>query len=339
MQKREADCVLHDFVFTSGQQLPELRIHYTTVGERRLNAFGRTTNAVLLLHPTTATSMHFFTPSFADQLFRAGQALDASKYFLIVPDGIGRGGSSKPSDGLQSRFPVYGYRDLVEAQYRLVTEGLGIDHLMVILGSSMGGMHAWLWAEQYPAMMDAIVPIACSPVAVTGRNYLWRQLIIEAIKHDPEYQEGRYTSQPRSFQRVLPLSYLFMNSVQTLEAMGRTHAEAKHTYETWVEAARKNYDANDFLYWFQAIDDYDPEAKLDKIIAHVLAINFAGDLLNPVELGALERAFMKVKHGRYVIIPDGPDSNAHLSLTQAKLWASYLQSFLSELELNTSRSM
>jgi len=148
---------------------------------------------------------------------------------------------------------VYGYRDLVEAQYRLVTEGLGIDRLMVKLGSSMGGMHAWLWAEQYPAMMDAIVPIACSPVAVTGRNYLWRHLIIEAIKDDPEYQEGRYMAQPRSFQRVLPLSYLFMNSVQTMEVMGRTHAEAKHTYETWVEAARKNYDANDLLYWFRPL--------------------------------------------------------------------------------------
>ena len=332
MQKKEADCVLRDFVFTSGQQLPELKIHYTTVGERTLDASGATTNAVLLLHPTTATSTHFFTPSFADQLFHAGQPLDTFKYFLIIPDGIGRGGSSKPSDGLQSRFPVYGYRDLVQAQYRLVTEGLGLDHLQVILGSSMGGMHAWLWAEQYPAMMDAIVPIACLPVAVTGRNYLWRHLIIEAIKHDPEYHEGRYTSQPTSFQRVLPLSYLFMHSAQTLEAMGKTHAAAQHTFATWVEAARQNYDANDFLYWYQAIDDYDPEADLANITAHVLAINFAGDLLNPVELGALERALTKVKHGRYVIIPDGPDSNAHMSLSQAKLWAPYLQSFLSGLE-------
>jgi Homoserine acetyltransferase len=332
MQKREADCVLHDFVFTNGQQLSELKIHCTIVGERTLDGSGRTTNAVLLLHPTTATSTHFFTPSFADQLFHAGQPLDASKYFLIMPDGIGRGDSSKPSDGLQSRFPVYGYRDLVHAQYRLVTEGLGIDHLNVILGSSMGGMHAWLWAEQYPAMMDAIVPIACAPMAVTGRNYLWRHLIIEAIKHDPEYHEGRYTSQPRAWQRVLPLSYLLMNSAQTLEAMGKTHAAAKHNFEAWVEAARKNYDANDFLYWFQAVDDYDPEADLGNITAHVLAINFAVDLLNPVELGALERAFTKVKHGRYVIIPDGPDSNAHLSLVRANLWASHLQSFLAELE-------
>lgn len=333
MQKREADCILHDFVFTSGQRLPELKIHYTTFGERTLDAAGRTTNAVLLLHPTTATSTYFFTPSFADQLFHTGQPLDASKYFLIMPDGIGRGGSSKPSDGLQSRFPVYGYRDLVQAQYRLVTESLGIDHLKVILGSSMGGMHAWLWAEQHPAMMDAIVSIACAPVAVTGRNYLWRHLIIEAIKHDPEYQEGRYTAQPHSFQRVLPLWHLVMNSAQTLEAMGKTHAEAQHTFQTWVDAARKQYDANDFLYWFQAIDDYDPEADLEHITAHVLAINFAGDLLNPIELGALERAMTKVKHGRYVIIPDGPDTNGHL--TQAKLWASYVESFLSELEAQT----
>ena len=333
MQKKEADCVLHDFVFTSGQRLTELKIHYTTVGERRLDASGRTTNAALLLHPTTATSTYFFMPSFADQFFHAGQPLDATKYFLILPDGLGRGGSSKPSDGLQSRFPVYGYRDLVQAQYRLVTEGLGIDHLKVILGTSMGGMHAWLWAEQHPAMMEAIVPIACAPVAVTGRNYLWRHLIIEAIKHDPEYQEGRYTSQPRSFQRVLPLWRLVMNSAQTLEAMGRTHTEAQHTFETWVDAARQQYDANDFLYWFQAIDDYDPEADLEHITAHVLAINFAGDLLNPIELGALERAMTKVKHGRYLIIPDGPDSNGHL--TEAKLWASYVQSFLSELEAQT----
>jgi homoserine O-acetyltransferase len=289
MQKREADCVLHAFVFTSGQQLPELKIHYATVGERTMDASGRTTNAVLLLHPTMVTSTSFFTPSFADQLFHAGQPLDTSKYFLIMPDGIGRGGSSKPSDGLQSRFPVYGYHDLVHAQYRLVTEGLGIDHLEVILGSSMGGMHAWLWAEHYPEMMDAIVPIACSPVSVTGRNYLWRHIIIEAIKHDPEYHEGRYASQPRSFQRVLPLFYLFAHSAQTLEAIGKTHAEAKHTFETWVDAARKNYDANDFLYWFQAIDDYDPAADLEKITA----------------------------------------------LMQAKLWESYLHSFLSELEAQT----
>jgi homoserine O-acetyltransferase len=241
MKKMEAECVLRDFVFTSGQQMPELKIHYTTLGERTLDASGRITNAVLLLHPTTATSTNFFTPSFANQLFQEGQPLDASKYFLIMPDGIGRGGSSKPSDGLQSRFPVYGYRDLVHAQYRLVTEGLGLDHLKVILGNSMGGMQAWLWAEHYPDMMDAIVPIACSPVAVTGRNYLLRHIIIEAIKHDPEYHEGRYTSQPGYFQRVLPLFYLFTNSAHTLEEMGKTHTEAKQTFETWVEAARKNY--------------------------------------------------------------------------------------------------
>lgn len=335
MKKMDAECVLHDFTFTNGQQMPELKIHYTTLGDRTLDARGRTTNAVLLLHPTTGTSKNFFIPSVADELFQEGQPLDASKHFLIVPDSIGRGGSSKPSDGLQSTFPVYGYRDLVHAQYRLVTEGLGLDHLKLILGSSMGGMHAWLWAEHYPDMMDAIVPIACSPVAVTGRNYLVRHVIIESIKHDPEYREGRYTSQPGHFQRVLPLFYLFMNSAHTLEQMGRTHAEAKTTFEKWVEDARQTYDANDFLYWFQAIDDYDPEPDLQKINAHVLAINFASDLLNPVELGALERAFTKVKHGSYVVIPDSPYSNAHLSQRQAKLWAPYFQSFVSKLEQRT----
>jgi homoserine O-acetyltransferase len=328
---KEGDFVAKDFRFSSGEILPELRLHYTTLGSRQVDANGHTTNAVLMLHGTTGTGKNFLAPSLANYLFGPGQPLDIQKYFIILPDGIGRGGSSKPSDGLRNKFPRYGYNDLVTAQHELVTEGLGIDHLAAIVGTSMGGMHSWLWGERYPEMMDAIMPIASQPVAVTGRNFLWRDLIMEAIRNDPDYQDGNYQAEPKHFVTAIPLFAIMTGSPRTLEAVGKTQAEAKATFDKLVTDAQKNVDANDYLYWFEAVSDYDPEPNLDKIKAKVLAVNFADDLLNPVQLGTMERVMPRVKDGKFAIVPEGPETIGHQTLTQAKLWAPYLSQLLASL--------
>lgn len=325
----EDDFIIKNFIFNSGETLPELRLHYTTLGSLKRDDKGHALNAVLLLHGTTGVGQNFLNPSLADYLFGPSQPLDATNYFIIMPDGIGRGKSSKPSDGMRAKFPHYGYHDMVRAQYRLIKEGLGIDHLKLVLGTSMGGMHSWLWAEHYPTIMDAVMPICCLPVAITGRNFLWRHLIMEAIKNDPDYNNGDYKTQPKQYQRVLSLFNLFTTSVKDLEALANTQEKAKTTFAHWVENFNKVMDANDYLYWFEAISDYDPEPHLDKIQAKVLAVNVEDDLLTPIELKTLERTMPKVKNGAYVIIPQDAGTKAHQSNTQACLWAKYLQELLS----------
>ena len=320
----EGDYLAPNFRFQSGAVMPSLRLHYTTLGTPRTDAAGHVTNAVLALHGTTGTGRNFLTPSIAGVLFGPGQPLDAAKYYIVMPDGIGRGGSSKPSDGLHARFPRYGYVDLVEAQHALVADGLHIDHLRLVLGTSMGGMHAWLWGERYPTMMSAIMPVASQPVAVTGRNLLWRDLIVRSIRNDPDWNGGDYTTEPAHFQTALPLFNIMTGSARTLEDNGKTRAAASDYYDKLVADARANVDANDYLYWFEAVGDYDPEPALDKIVAPVFAVNFADDLLNPVSLGAMARVMPRVRNGRYVIVPEGPDTIGHQTLTQAKVWAPYL---------------
>jgi homoserine O-acetyltransferase len=326
--------VIKNFKFRSGETLPELKLHYTTLGTRKLDANGRTINAVLLLHGTTGTGKNYLNPSITDALFGPGQPLDASKYFIIMPDGIGRGGSSKPSDGLRGKFPHYGYIDLVVGQHALVTKGLGIDHLKLILGTSMGGMNGWLWGEMYPDAMDAIAAIACQPVAITGRNFFWRNLIMEAIKNDPDYNNGNYTKQPSYFQNSLPIFNILTGSPKTLEAVGKTQKQAKAAYDKWVKEARKNYDANDYLYWFDAVADYNPEPDLGKIKAKVLAINFADDLLNAVQLGIMERTMPKVKNGKYILVPESANTVGHQTLNLGKVWAPYVQELMNSLDHN-----
>jgi homoserine O-acetyltransferase/O-succinyltransferase len=330
-EPKESDYVARDFKFASGETLAELKLHYTTIGTLQRDAAGHATNAVLMLHGTTGTGKNFLAPSLANVLFGPGQVLDTTKYFIILPDGIGRGGSSKPSDGLRTKFPHYGYNDIVTAQHALVTDGLAIDHLRLIVGTSMGGMHSWLWAERYPDMADGIMPVASQPVAVTGRNYLWRLMITQAIRSDPDWQDGNYQTPPSHFVNSLPLFNIMTGSPRTLEAAGRTQADARATLEKIVADARKAFDANDYLYWFTAVDDYNPEPDLDKIRAKVFAVNFADDLLNPVQLNTMERVMPKVPGGRYVIVPEGPETMGHQTLTQGKVWAPYLVQLIASL--------
>ncbi len=324
LESKQGDYIAPNFRFQSGETLAELKLHYTTVGTPKTDAAGHVNNAVLALHGTTGTGRNFLSPSLAGPLFGPGQPLDAEKYYVIMPDGIGRGGSSKPSDGLRMKFPHYGYIDLVEAQHALVVDGLHIDHLRLVLGTSMGGMHAWLWGERYPQMMDAIMPVASQPVAVTGRNYLWRDLIIQSIRTDPDWQNGDYVKQPAHFVTALPIFTIMTGSPRVLEAAAPTQAKANAYFDKLVGDAHTSVDANDYLYWFEAVKDYDPEPALDKIVAPLFAVNFADDLLNPAQLGAMPRVMPRVKNGRFVIIPEGPDTIGHQTLTQAKVWAPYL---------------
>ena len=328
LDSRHGDYIAHQFRFQSGETLPDLKLHYTTLGAPQTDAAGHVTNAVLALHGTTGTGRNFLAPSIAGVLFGAGQPLDASKYFIIMPDGIGRGGSSKPSDGLRMKFPHYGYIDIVEAQHTLVVDGLHIDHLRLVLGTSMGGMHAWLWGERYSTMMDAIMPVASQPVAVTGRNYLWRDLIIRSIRQDPDWQDGNYTREPRHFETVLPIFTIMTGSPRVLEAVAPTEAKGDAYFDKLVADADSAVDANDYLYWFEAVSDYDPEPALDTIVAPLFAVNFADDLLNPAQLGVMARVMPRVKKGRFVIVPEGPDTIGHQTLTQAKVWAPYLEQLM-----------
>ena len=318
--RSEADFVLKDFRFASGESLPELRLHYLTLGTPKRNAAGRITNGVLLLHGTGGSSSTWLQATLADELFAKGQPLDASEYFLIVPDAIGAGGSSKPSDGLGAAFPHYRYRDMVEAHYRLVTEALGIRHLRLVLGTSMGGMQSWMWGEMYPGFMDGLVPVASQPIAISGRNWMTRRIRIEALRHAPD-----------AYVYTLPLASLMTESVVRLQEMAPTREAADELYGKLVEEARRN-DPNNQLYAIEAVMDYDPSRDLEKIRAKLLAINFADDALNPPELGVLEPAIARIPHARHVIVPAGRESHGHYTYMRAALWKSYLAALMKNLE-------
>jgi homoserine O-acetyltransferase len=321
--QKEADFTIKNFKFQSGEVLPELKLHYTTVGTPHKNAQGEIDNAILLLHGTTGTGKNFLSPSLGGQLFGPGQPLDASKYYLIMPDGLGRGGSTKPSDGMHAKFPHYGYVDVVEGQYRLVTEGLGIKRLKLILGTSMGGMQSWIWGEKYPDAMDALMPIASQPIEVSGRNMLWRRLVIEAIRTDPDWNNGEYTKQPTHFEHFLPVFNFMTESPVRLQEQAPTRAKANELYDNYVTNFTK-VDANDFLYWFESSFDYNPAPQLGQIKAKLLAVNFADDELNPPEIGVMEREVPKVKNGRFVLIPASDKTRGHQTLTQAVVWKQYV---------------
>jgi homoserine O-acetyltransferase/O-succinyltransferase len=329
--QREADFVLKEFRFASGETLPELRIHYFTLGTARKNAAGAIVNGILLLHGTGGTSTSWLQPTLANELFGKGQPLDASKYFLIVPDGIGAGGSSKPSDGLRGRFPHYRYRDMVEAQYRLVTEALGIRHLRLVIGTSMGGMQTWMWGEMYPDFMDGLVPLASQPVAISGRNWITRRIRIEAIRNDPDWNGGNYEKNPTRYVYTLPLAQLMTESVVRLQETAPTREAADELYRRLVDDARKN-DANNQLYAIEAVMDYDPSKELTKIQARLLAINFADDVLNPPELGVLDPAIAKIPNARHVIVPAGPETHGHYTYFRAAIWKAHLAEFMNALE-------
>jgi len=325
---REGDFTVRDFRFQTGEVLPELRQHYLTLGTPSRDARGRVTNAVLLLHGTTRTGRRFLEPSFSRELYGPGQPLDAARYYLIIPDGVGRGGSSKPSDGLHARFPRYGYHDLVTAQHLLVTQGLGVDHLRLVLGTSMGGMQTWLWGERYPAMMDALMPIASTPAQISGRNLLWRRLIATAIRQDPDWAGGEYRTPPTHWAAAVPMFSVMTSSAPYLQAQGPTFKEAGALYDRLVAEALKTEDANNYLYWFESSWDYDPEPALDRIQAPLTAVNFADDQINPPELGVMEKAVARVAGARYVLVPAGPGTAGHNNQTQAVLWKGHLAELL-----------
>lgn len=329
--QREADFVLRDFRFSSGESLAELRLHYLTLGTPKRNAAGGITNGVLLLHGTSGSSRTWLTPTLANELFAKGQPLDASEYFLIIPDAIGAGGSSKPSDGLRGKFPHYRYRDIVEAHYRLLTEELAIRHLRLVLGTSMGGMQTWMWGEMYPDFMDGLVPLASQPIALSGRNWITRRIRIEAIRNDPDWNGGNYDKNPTRYIYTLPLASLMTESVVRLQEMAPTREAADELYKKLVEDARRN-DANNQLYAIEAVMDYDPSKDLEKIRARLLAINFADDALNPPELGVLEPATKRIPKAKHVVIPAAPETHGHFTYMRAALWKPYLLEFMKGLE-------
>jgi homoserine O-acetyltransferase/O-succinyltransferase len=327
---RDGDFVIRNYVFRSGEALPELKLHYRTLGTARRGATGRITNGVLLLQGNTGTGANWLRPSLADELFGSGQPLDAAEYFMIMPDAIGRGGSSKPSDGLKGAFPHYRYRDMVESGCRLVGEGLDVGHLRLVIGSSMGGMHAWMWAEMYPDLMDGVVPLSCQPIGISGRNWISRRAAAEAIRHDPEWNNGNYEKNPSYYLWTAAANSLRTESASRIQEMAPTRAAADDLYEERLAQAARG-DANDALWAIEAIMDYDPEPELDKIKAKVLLINAAEDEANPPELGTVERAMRRVRHGRYVLIPAGPKTHGHFTHFYAEIWKPYLIEFMQTL--------
>ena len=324
----EADFVLKDFQFRSGGRLPELRIHYRTFGTPQRDAQGVVRNAVLIMHGTGGSGASLIRPEFAGELFRGGGVLDVSRYFVILPDGIGHGRSSKPSDGLRARFPRYGYLDMVEAEYRLVTEGLNVNHLRLVMGTSMGAMHTWLWGERYPTFMDALMPLASLPTQISGRNRVWRRVVIDAIRNDPEWKGGDYSKQPPSLRTAQEMLYLMGSNPVLRQRELPNLEESDRAFDAAIAATLKNSDANDVLYQIEASYDYDPGPDLEKIRAPLVAVNSADDLINPPELGILEREVKRVPNGRAVIVPLSPDTRGHGTHTIAAVWRSYLEELL-----------
>ncbi len=326
----EGDFVLRNFKFASGETLPELRLHYRTLGKPHKDSKGVVRNAVWIGHGTGGTGAQFLRPEFAGELFGAGQLLDATKYFIVLPDGIGHGKSSKPSDGLKARFPKYGYTDMVDAQHRLLTEGLGVNHLRLVMGTSMGGMHTWVWGERHPLFMDALLPLASLPSQISGRNRVWRKTIIDAIRNDPVWNGGNYTTQPPALRTANSLIYFMGSNPQLRQEAMPTLAKADEVLEAALATSMANTDANDVLYQIGASWDYDPAPGLEKIRAPLIAINTADDIINPPELGILEREIKRVARGEAVVIPLSPATRGHGSHTIAKLWADYLEELLDE---------
>jgi homoserine O-acetyltransferase len=324
----QGDYVLRDFRFTTGEALPEVSMHYRTLGRPRTNAAGVVTNAVLVLHGTTGSGAQFIRPDFAGQLFGPGQLLDAATHFIVIPDNLGHGQSTRPSSGLRAAFPKYGYRDMVTAQYRLLTEGLGVNHLRLVVGTSMGGMHAWLWGQMYPDYMDALMPLASLPSAIAGRNRMWRKIAMDAIRLDPEYRGGAYAAQPRGLRVAAGILALVSSNPVLRQAEAPTIEAADRVLDAYADTLMTTADANDVYYALQASWDYDPGPGLASITAPLMAVNFADDLVNPPELGILERETARVPRGRAVLIPSGPATRGHGSHTVAALWTSYLADLL-----------
>lgn len=328
----EGDFVIRPFRFATGDTLSELRLHYRTIGRPRRDAQGIVRNAVLVLHGTTGNGASLLRPEFSGELFRPGGLLDSARHFIVLPDAIGHGKSSKPSDGLRARFPHYGYRDMVETQYRLLTEHLGVNHLRLVIGTSMGGMHVWLWGERYPDFMDALMPLASLPTQISGRNRAWRRVIIDAIRRDPEWRGGDYVSQPSSLRAALGISFVAGGNPLLRQRQMPTLRQSDSVFDAAMTQWMGTSDANDLVYQYEASSDYDPGPDLEKIRAHLLAVNSADDFINPPELGILEREIKRVRNGRAVVIPLGPATRGHGTHTMAAVWKHLLAELLAASE-------
>ncbi len=320
---KEGDWVARDFRFHTGEVFAELKLHYRTIG-------APTGEPVLVLHGTAGSGASMLGKDFADELFGAGQPLDASRYYIILPDALGTGQSTRPSDGLRAKFPRYNYDDMVQAQYRLVTEGLGVKHLRLVIGNSMGGMQVWIWGGRYPDFMDALVPMACLPVAMSGRNWMLRRMLTQSIRNDPEWNGGNYTAQPRAMQSHL--LYFGLATIGGNQALFKQAPSAAKGDELIAKRLAEPFrgDANDVLYQWESSYDYDPSPDLPRIQAAVLALNSSDDERNPPELGVMEREIKRVKNGRYLLIPGGPDTRGHGTTGMAKLYKRDLAELLQQ---------
>jgi homoserine O-acetyltransferase/O-succinyltransferase len=328
----EGSYTIKGFKFATGQSLPELRLHYWTLGKPERDASGTVRNAVLIMHGTTGNGKAFLNDTFAGHLFGPGQLLDAATHFLILPDAIGHGDSSKPSDGMRMHFPKYTYDDMVKADYLLITEALKVNHLRLVMGTSMGAMHTWVWGETYPDFMDALMPLASNPVEIAGRNWLMRQMLINAIEKDPEWKSGDYTTEPKYglLCATYFLSLMTSDPLQMQKHMPTRQAvlASMKSYET----RSSHYDANDMIYAYESSRFYNPEPKLEQIKAPLLAINSADDQVNPPELGISERLIKRVKHGRFVLIPISDETRGHGTHSIPAIWGKYLQELLAQSE-------
>jgi len=325
----EGDHVIRDFHFASGESLPELRLHYTVLGKPRRDSHGRISNAVLILHGTGGSGRSLLNEHFAGVLFGKGQLLDSNRYFIILPDGIGHGKSSKPSDGLHARFPQYSYADMVAAQHALVLQGLQVDHLRLVMGTSMGCMHTFMWGEAFPDFADALMPLACLPVQIAGRNRLWRNLILQAIRTDPEWLQGEYKSEPLGALRTAAGLLMIAGSAPIqMQLALPTRDAADQFLEKFMQREFEELDANDLLYQVGASRDYDPASGLENIKVPLWQINSADDFINPPELGIAEREIKRVKSGHFVLLPASDQTHGHGTHTWAALWQQYLAQLL-----------
>jgi len=320
--------VVKDFQFKSGEKLPEVKLHYYTLGTPQKDASGKVRNAVLILHGTGGTGKQFLTANFGGVLFGPGELLDASKYFIILPDNIGHGGSSKPSDGLHMKFPHYEYDDMIELQYRLLTQGLGVNHLRLVMGTSMGGMHSWLWAEQHADFIDAAMPLASQPIEIAGRNRMMRRMIMDDIRNSPDWNNGEYREQPQGLAAANQVLLIMSSAPVRMQKEEPSRDQADDYLEKFVADHVKSTDANDMLYYFDASRNYNPEPQLEKITAPLTAVNSADDTINPPELKVIDRDIQRVKNGKYVLLPITDQTRGHGTHTWPAIWGNYLEELL-----------
>jgi homoserine O-acetyltransferase/O-succinyltransferase len=320
--------IVKDFQFKSGERLAEVKLHYYTLGTPQKDASGRVRNAVLILHGTGGSGRQFLSPTFGGVLFGPGQLLDATKYFIILPDNVGHGESSKPSDGLHMRFPHYEYDDMIELQYRLLTQGLGVNHLRLVMGTSMGGMHSWLWAEQHPDFIDAAMPLASQPIEIAGRNRMLRRMVLDAIRTSPDWNNGEYMRQPHGLEAALGVLLIMGSSPLQMQKQEPTREKADDFLENYIVTREKTTDANDMLYYFDASRNYNPEPQLDKITAPLTAVNSADDQINPPELKVIDADIQRVKNGKFVLLPITDATRGHGTHSLPAIWGDYLKELL-----------